>query len=75
MKEEEAVDRDKVLNEIGRGYIEMRHNRARGFMVLLDDNSEKMSVIVYNMPQDEFVCVAIRMVEDALEEIEGDKDD
>ena len=75
MKEEEAVDRDKVLNEIGRGYIEMRHNRARGFMVLLDDNSSKMSVIVYNMPQNEFVGVAIRMVEDALEEIEGDKND
>lgn len=71
---EEAVDRDKVLNEIGRGFIEMRHNRARGFMVLVDDKTEKMSVIVYNMRQEEFIHCSLTMLEDMIEEMEEGDD-
>lgn len=72
MKEEEKVDRENVLNEIGRGYIEMKHNRARGYMVLLDDNKEKMAVMVYNMSPEEFLQQTIKLVEETFSEMEDD---
>lgn len=72
MKEEEIKDRDKVLNEIGRGYIEMKHNRARGYMVLLDDKTDKMEIMVYNMSQEEFLQHTIRLVEETFSEMEDD---
>jgi uncharacterized protein len=72
MKEEEFKDRDKVLHEIGRGYIEMKHNRSRGYMVLLDDTTDKMEVMVYNMSQEEFLQYTIRLVEDTFSEMEDD---
>lgn len=71
-KDNEATEREKVLNEIGRGYIEMKHNRARGYMVLLDDKSDKMAVIVYNMSPEEFLNQTIKIVEDTFSEMEED---
>lgn len=72
---DEAAERDKVLSEIGRGYIEMRHNRARGYMVLINDEDEKLSVIVYNISQDEFAHYALKIAEDAIDSIEEESED
>jgi len=72
---EEAADREKVLHEIGKAYIDMKHNRARGYMVVIDDATQKMAVIVYNMGPSEFVQTAIRMVEDTLDDIEERSND
>lgn len=74
MSKDETKDREDVLNEIGRGYIEMKHNRARGYMVLLDDNKDKMAVIVYNMSPEEFLSQTIKIVEDTFSEMEDEND-
>jgi hypothetical protein len=74
MNEEEFQGRDRVLNEIGRGYIEMKHNRARGYMVLLDDKTDKMEIMVYNMDPEEFLQQTIKIVEDTFSELDEDNE-
>jgi len=72
---EEAAERERVLYEIGKAYIDMKHNRSRGYMVVINDVTEMMEVIVYNMGEKEFVQTAIRMVEDFLDDIEERSND
>jgi hypothetical protein len=68
----DTKNHESVLNEIGRGYIEMKNNRARGYMVLLDEKNEKMSVFVYNMSPEDFLDKTIKIVEDTFSEMEED---
>jgi hypothetical protein len=78
MTEEEAVNRDKVLNAIGKGYIKMSKGTAKGYMVLIEDEEDdksKLSVLVFNMAEDEFLSSTVMMMEDMIKNVMESEND
>jgi hypothetical protein len=79
MTEQEAVNRDKVLNAIGQGYMKMSKGTAKGYMVLIEDevveDKSKLSVLVFNMTEEEFLSGTIMMMDDMISNVMESEND
>lgn len=64
-----ADARETALNAIGRAYIEMRHNRAVGFMVVIEGEGSKAMLVSYNMDPDAVISTMLNFAEDLNNEL------